>query len=317
VLLARVFRKAGMHVAILSSPTYPEFIVAASATGVPGRQRDDARDLLRVMRLVQPEIERRTTVTSYSLAGFSLGAMNAAFVAEADAREHAFDFQHVLLINPPYNLENSIAIIDRLLDEFVERDPEAVQNFIDEVFAALAAVYSERPGTELTGEDLYQTLARLPDRDSMLQMLVGLVFRLSASAMSFTTDVLIHAGYLIARDARPGITNSLTQIFQVSLDLSYRRFVDEVVIPFFLARDPALTAATLWSEARLDAAAGYLRANRRVTVITNRDDIILAPGDLDGLRELFGDRLIVLPNGGHGGSIGRPDFVAATIRALE
>lgn len=317
VLLARVFRSFGFHVALLSSPSYAEFMVTASATGVPGRQSEDARDLYRVMRLADAEIARRgVAVTGYHLAGFSLGGMNAAFVAALDARQRAFQFERVVLIDPPYDLLTSIDIVDRLLDRFIERDPLAVRRFIDDVFDALGSIFRERPGTELTGEDLYLTLARLPDRDDRLEMLIGLVFRISASAMAFTTDVLTHAGYLIARDARPGITASLTGPFQVSLALSYRQFTDEVVIPFFLARDPRLTAADIEAEASFDALAPFLRADRRIHVITNHDDIILGPGDLDRFARLFGDRLLVLPDGGHGGSIGRPDFMAAAARAL-
>ena len=48
--------------------------------------------------------------------------------------------------------------------------------------------------------------------------------------------------------------------------------------------------------------------------MTNADEIILAPGELDYLREQFGQRAIVFPSGGHCGNIDHPAVVAALIR---
>ena len=46
------FYHAGFHVVSLSSPTYANFIVAASTTGVPGHAYKDAEDLYRVMERI-------------------------------------------------------------------------------------------------------------------------------------------------------------------------------------------------------------------------------------------------------------------------
>ena len=49
-------------------------------------------------------------------------------------------------------------------------------------------------------------------------------------------------------------------------------------------------------------------------LITTRDDIILAPGELGWLQKVFGPRATVLDTGGHCGNYQRRDFVDALTR---
>ena len=48
---------------------------------------------------------------------------------------------------------------------------------------------------------------------------------------------------------------------------------------------------------------GYLRSTRKISVVHNRDDIILGPGDIDFLDRVMGDRAIIYPLGGHLGNM--------------
>lgn len=86
--LQRAFFKAGFHVVSLPSPTHPNFITAASGSGIPGNLREDARDLHHVMGLICRDIREKVQITGYNLAGYSLGAIHAAFVAELDDRPY-------------------------------------------------------------------------------------------------------------------------------------------------------------------------------------------------------------------------------------
>src|SRR5690554_6432881 len=108
--LKRAFWNAGMHVIIMSSPTNHDFIAAASRSGLPGLGKDDARDLHSAMSLAveHARIEKELEITDYRLAGFSLGALNAAFVAHLDQDLQQFNFSRTLLLNPPVDLYASI-----------------------------------------------------------------------------------------------------------------------------------------------------------------------------------------------------------------
>lgn len=61
----------------------------------------------------------------------------------------------------------------------------------------------------------------------------------------------------------------------------------------------------------------YLASSAKIGVITNEDDFILAPGELDYLRRVFGSRLKVYPRGGHLGNLEYRDNMAFLIERLR
>ena len=65
-----------------------------------------------------------------------------------------------------------------------------------------------------------------------------------------------------------------------------------------------------WEElSSLQEIESYLSTADHIGMMTNADEIILAPGELDYLRELFGNRATVYPRGGHCGNLAFPDNV--------
>ena len=71
-LMANLYH-AGFHVIALPSPTFPNFIIDASTTHVPGNLPDDAVDLYRVMEKIWSQAKGRIDVSHFLLAGYSLG----------------------------------------------------------------------------------------------------------------------------------------------------------------------------------------------------------------------------------------------------
>ena len=101
-LMANLYH-AGFHVIALPSPTFPNFIIDASTTHVPGNLSDDANDLYRVMEQIWDQSKGRIEVSDFLLAGYSLGGTEAAFVAKLDDQYKVFDFRRVLMLNPAVN----------------------------------------------------------------------------------------------------------------------------------------------------------------------------------------------------------------------
>ncbi len=96
-LFQRAFYQAGYHVVTISSPTFTNFMVNASKTAVPGNLQDDSADLYNVMQLILSK-QTDLKVTDYHLIGYSLGASQAAFIAQLDEQEKAIGFSKVLMI---------------------------------------------------------------------------------------------------------------------------------------------------------------------------------------------------------------------------
>ena len=311
-LLEAVFVASGFHVISIASPTHPNFIVAGAEDPVPGRVRYDARDLYRVMQRAYDRVRDKIEVTDFYLTGYSLGAWHAAFLAHLDESEGAFDFDKVLLLNPPVSLYRSIGILDRMLPDALPGGPADIRRFIDEAFQAFAQVYKESEFVDFDDDFLYRAYAKLEPTDDRLAALIGLAFRLFNNNMVFTADLMNGGGYLVPRGARLVTATSLTPFFKAGAQTGFTDYLNDFFAPHFIAREPGLDRDSLIAEASLETIADYLRATDKIGMLTSADDIILSPSDLAFLEQTFGDRAIILPNGGHMGNL-RHRYVVATI----
>ena len=82
-----------------------------------------------------------------------------------------------------------------------------------------------------------------------------------------------------------------------------------MVIPWWQERHPGDTKEDIIQKVSLYAIEDYLRNNPSVGVMTNQDDIILGPGDIEYLQATLGDRAKIYPTGGHCGNMDYKDNV--------
>ena len=302
--LGRTLHAAGLHVALLPSPTHANFIVSASTTRLPGRADTDAADLYRVMRLIDDEIRAEVGVTGYHLTGYSLGAWHAAFTAKLDAEQGAFGFKRVLLINPPLSLYNAIEAIDAMLVRGIPNGIDGLDAFLDGTVAQLSAIYQSTDALELADADfIIKTYQRLRPSDDRLAAAIGLAFRLSTANMVFTSDVMTNAGYIFPRDQQFDSTTPLLDYWPVAIRTSLLDYFKDIYAAFYLKQNPGLSRQDLIDQSSLASIGDWLSRADGVWLLTNRDDIILPPGDLDALQRLFGARSKIYPSGGHLGNL--------------
>jgi len=301
--LQALFVARGFHVIAVPSPTFPNFVVSGSASRMPGRIGEDTRDLYDAMQLAYERVRDRIEVTKFYLAGYSLGAFEAAFLAELDETDKAFDFDRVLMMNPPVSLYRSIEILDSMLVDNVDGGINGVPAYFNKVFTAFSDLYKKAKHVNFTDDFLYQAYETLkPDRRNMAA-LIGLAFRLSANNMIFTADVMTDSGFIVPKGTTLDTETSLTPYFQAGARVSFMDYLKQLFFPYFKRRDPDLTEADLVVEADLHRIEDYLRGADKIGMMTNRDDIILAPGDLAYLQALFGPRARIYPTGGHLGNL--------------
>jgi hypothetical protein len=306
--LARMFDKIGFHVITLPSSTFENFIVTASTTSVPGLITDDAADLYRVMRLAYDQVKDEIEVTGFHLTGYSLGAAQAAFVAKLDETERAFNFERVLMINPPVSLYNSALILDRMLDE---NTPEGVGVFFDRMLAVFASVFVQEEDTVSLNSDFLDTVyRRRRPSDENLQAAIGISFRLASANMAFTSDVMTKAGYIAPKAPPLTPTTSLNEFAAVAVQSSFSDYINDLFYPYFKARQPDITLDDLIGTTSLRSIEQYLRTNKNIGLMHNEDDIILAPGEVEYLEQVFGNRAEIYPTGGHCGNMDYRDNVA-------
>jgi len=312
--MQKAFYQAGYHVISISSPTHPNFIVAASTSGVPGHLEEDSADLYKVMQAIWQKHQKKMEVTDFYLTGYSLGAAQSAFIAKLDEQEKVFNFRKVLLINPPVSLYNSVLILDELLDFNIPGGMDNFDAFYGRLVNAFADVYANGENVEFNNDFLYRAYQfKKPQSDDPLEALIGISFRISSANMVFTTDVLTKAGYVVPKNLVLRRHDNVTNYGKVLTRLSFLDYFRGIFLPHFQAKDPSVTEAQLIKTLSLRSLDGYLRNSEKFGLIGNEDDVILLPGEIDYLRDLFGSRATIFPHGGHCGNMAYPDNVSAMV----
>ncbi len=300
--LLKAFYQAGFHVVGITSPTHSQFVVAASKTGVPGHQRNDAKDIYRVMRQILGEIGHSDRITGYNMVGYSLGATNAAFVAELDARERKINFDKVAMINPPLSLYTSISKLDRMLQNI----PGGLDNFnlfFDRVVQAITAAYQRSSTVEFSPDIVFEAFKANPPTTEELAALIGVAFRLSSSALIFTSDLRTDFGFIKPTNVSLTRNSSLSIFAQPSIRVGFTDYYHEFFWPFYEPQYPDESRDSFADQHSLRSIQDFLSGARNVSLFHNRDDVILSVGEIDWFPTVFGDRATIYPNGGHLGNL--------------
>lgn len=313
--MARAFYQAGFHVIALSSPTYPNFIVSASNTGVPGHAVKDAEDLYRVMERIWDKYKRKIKVTDFFVTGYSLGGFNTAFVTWLDEEKRVFNFKRALLINPPVRLYSSISLLDRMLENI----PGGVDNFnlfYGNLVKEFSKVYVRAKRVDFNEEFLYDAFEAVNPDNEELAALIGTSFRISSANMALTSDVMTNFGYVKPKNVVFTKSTSPGEYSKVAYRLGFTDFFHEYFYPYWKAQDDSLTRDSLLEQMSLTAIEDYLRTAEKIQVMHNANDLILEPGEIDFFPRVFGDRAKIYPKGGHCGNMDYRDNVAHMVNVF-
>lgn len=109
MILLQDFYQAGFHVVGLTSPSHHSFITTASRSAIPGHMEEDSEELYVVMQRIMKSIEADVDISRFFLTGYSLGGAHAAFASKIDEGIRTFDFDQVLLLNPPLSMYSSVS----------------------------------------------------------------------------------------------------------------------------------------------------------------------------------------------------------------
>ena len=314
--MARAFYQAGFHVVSLSSPTHPNFMVSASSTGVPGHAYKDAEDLYRAMERIWDTLKDKLEVTDFYVTGYSLGGFNTAFVTLLDEQKQVFRFRKALLINPPVRLYDSISLLDRMLENI----PGGVDNFAlfyNKLVEQIGRVYERSKSVDFDDEFLYKAFEAVNPNNEELAALIGVSFRISSANLVFTSDLITNYGFvkpsnvIFTKNSSPGV------YAKVSMRVGFTDYFHAYFYPYFHARDPSVTRQQLIDEMSLTAIEDYLHKSKKIEVMTNADDIILEPGQVNFFKRVFGDRATIYPTGGHCGNMDYKENVAHMVNVFR
>ena len=167
-----------------------------------------------------------------------------------------------------------------------------------------ASVYDRSEPLDFNEDFLYKVYERRGGAtDVGLASLIGFSFRVSSVNMVFTADVMSHYGFVVPPDTQLGQTSDLDRYLYVLARTSFEDYFDKFFLPFFQQRDPSVTREQMIEALSLKPIEGYLRQTDKIAMMTNADDIILSPAEVDWLEAVFGARAKIWPTGGHCGNL--------------
>lgn len=309
-MLLKAFYQAGFHVVTLGSPTHSNFIVSASQYSVPGNIKEDSKDLYRVMSLVWENLRNNIEVTQFNLTGYSLGAAQSAFISKLDEDRKVFNFNKVLMINPPVNLFNSVSILDKMLVNNIPGGLDKMDEFMVETMDMFSKFYTMGNFVDVDDEFIFQAFEEQSISSSKLAAVIGISFRISAANMYFTSDVVNNRGYIVPKNFPLTSTSSLTNYMITSFRVSFTDYFNEYFYPYFHNKQLTLSKQDLIDSTSLKSIEPYLLQSKKIGLMTNKDDFILAPGELNYLKNIFKSRAKIYPSGGHCGNMEYKDNIA-------
>lgn len=307
--MMRALYQAGFHVITLPSPTHANFIISASQSGIPGDLAEDSADLYHAMEVAWQRVRGDIEVSSFHLGGYSLGAAQAAFVAKLDEERRVFNFQKVLMVNPPVSVYSSATRIEELMKQ-IPGGPKKQGIFFNRMLSKFGEFYRYGNFVAINDEFLYAIYSEKLFSQEETAGLIGLTYRINLAGMIFASDVMTNSGYVVPKNRVLKSTDPLSDYFQVSTHLSFFDYFNEYFYPHFRKLRPGLTKEALIEAQSLRSIEGYLKSSTKFAVMANENDFILTAAELDYLRLIFGARAKIYPRGGHLGNLEYLDNMA-------
>lgn len=311
--LAELFVADGWSVIALSSSFTPDFFLGAAPAGyLPGNFRADAALISDALRTVLADYRRHypDSSSTQALMGFSLGALNALYLAEREAQGEAgtLSFAQYLAINPPV-------------------DPLYALRRVDEFFA-IPASWPEAEREERSRELFYRLASFLAigDQEEDFRMppmtlaesrfLIALNMRLALVETLIASQRVANMGVL-RND--PNRRNSALEV--EALGTGYEDYARYYMLPYLSRQNPSAEQSEdlekLASGLSLRLLRACMRDFSKVTIFMNRNDFLLRDDDAAWCDEFFGERAVFYPAGGHLGNMAQPDYQEAMRKVLD
>ncbi|MRR13299.1 hypothetical protein EG835_12790, partial [bacterium] len=148
--LAEMVYRQGFSAVTVSSPFNWDFMTQASSVVVPGYTPVDAADMYNALKAIRNDLNRRhgRQITSYSVAGLSIGALHTLFISSMDQEKI---FSRYVAINPPLDVQHALEMLDNYYQaplDWPESDRE--QRMTDTLLKAIKLSQGNlTPSTEL------------------------------------------------------------------------------------------------------------------------------------------------------------------------
>lgn len=305
--IAEFMHKNGFSVVLLSSAFNWEFVINASSSGVPGYTPHDAQDIYNALQVILKDVREKygdKRITETILAGYSLGGLHTAFIADIDGKEQKINFDRFIALSPPVNLLHAMIQLDELYKQWRTWSEDVIEQ-------------TKNKAVELYEAQEENTLpenGELSVTDEEAKFAIGLLYRMNLGEVIKA----IHARRDLGILSLPYNLLSRQKLEREIERFGYYRyamtFVKNVHSNFWTDSSPL---KQLNLQASMPAVQKTLMFNPKVAILHTVDDWLLTDYDRDWLRKVMKDRLVMLDHGGHLGYFYRPDAQKIVVDLLK
>ena len=300
--MQRIFHDAGYHTIAISSQMSQQFMISASTNAIPGMLIRDNEDIYKAMKLAYNKIKDQVDVTDFYIMGYSLGGTNAAVLSYIDEKEKAFNFKRVFMVNPPVELYDSAVKLDKYLDEYTGGKSVGIEKLLNSTLARVKGSLTSEYAN-IGADTIYEIVKGDILSEAEKKAYIGLAFRLTSTDLNFISDFITKSHVYTKNPEKVNKFTNMKEYFKAVNFATFEDYVNKIGFPYYKKYNKDFSIEDLKREASLRVIEDYLRTSPKIAAVTNADELILNEKDINYLKDVFKDRLIIYPKGGHCGNM--------------
>ena len=300
--MQRIFHDAGYHTIAISSQMSQQFMISASSNSVPGLLLEDNKDIYKAMKLAYNKIKDQVEVTDFYIMGYSLGGTNAAVLSYIDEKEKAFNFKRVFMVNPPVNLYDSAVKLDKYLDDYTGGKAAGIEKLLNTTLAKVKGGLTSEYAN-IGADTIYNIVKGDILSDAEKKAYIGLAFRLASTDLNFISDFITKSHIYTKNPEKVDKYTNMKEYLKAVNFATFEDYVNKIGFPYYKKYNKDLTTEDLKEKASLRVIEDYLRTSPKIAAVTNADELILNEKDFAFLKDVFKNRLVIYPRGGHCGNM--------------
>ncbi len=314
--MQRIFHDAGYHTIAISSQMSQQFMISASSNSVPGLLLEDNKDIYKSMKLAYNKIKDQVEVTDFYIMGYSLGGSNAAVLSYIDEKEKVFNFKRVFMVNPPVNLYNSAVKLDKYLDDYTGGKTEGIEKLLNTTLAKVKGGLTSEYAN-IGADTIYNIVKGDILSDAEKEAYIGLAFRLASTDLNFISDFMTRSYVYTKNPEKVNKYTNMKEYLKAVNFATFEDYVNKIGFPYYKKHNKDYSIEALKREASLKVIEDYLRTSPKIAAVTNADELILNEKDFAFLKDVFKDRLVIYPKGGHCGNMFYKENVDVMLKFLN
>ena len=314
--MQRIFHDAGYHTIAISSQMSQQFMISVSTNAIPGMLIRDNEDIYKAMKLAYNKIKDQVDVTDFYIMGYSLGGANAAVLSYIDEKEKAFNFKRVFMVNPPVELYDSAVKLDKYLDDYTGGKSAGIERLLNTTLARVKGGLTSEYAN-IGADTIYEIVKGDILSETEKKAYIGLAFRLTSTDLNFISDFITKSHIYTKNPEKVDKFTNMKEYFKAVNFATFEDYVNKIGFPYYKKYNKDFTIEDLKREASLRVIEDYLRTSPKIAAVTNADELILNEKDIDYLKDIFKDRLIIYPKGGHCGNMFYKENVDVMVKFIN